>query len=192
MKKIYIAWLSLLIYTAIVVTLGFRHGWTLFYKLSLVGVIVLAIFQLSIPLIPGQILRRLKKMTPKEREKFLARFGLEIPVRSMLYQLHPDMPFEWPAGMTLEAIVPTVVTLPGSIFDSDDEVFDSVIQISDANAKIRFEPSGTSSRPVFKTISVRLEPGMHLKLTKASTAWFSSETVKPGDEFYMRNVSQQQ
>lgn len=102
-------------------------------------------------------------------------------------QAAPDQPVEWPAGVELEAIVPTIVQLPGSIL-GNDEVFDSVIQQSGSNAKISFEPGGTDGA-IFRSISVRLEPGDRLKLTKTTKAILVNEGGAPGEEFYMRDVT---
>lgn len=101
-------------------------------------------------------------------------------------QASPSQPFEWPAGVTMEAIVPTDVILPGSIL-GNDEVFGSVIQVSGPNAPVYFVPS-TTPGVVFKTITVRLEPGTRLKLTKAAEVWVRNVGGKPGDEFYMRLI----
>ena len=101
-------------------------------------------------------------------------------------QPSPDKPFEWTAGVTLEATVPTLVKLPGNIV-AKNEVVGSVIQVSDANAEFAFEP-GDGSGSVFKTISVRLQPGVRLKLTKTTIAWVYNEKGKAGEEFYMKRV----
>jgi hypothetical protein len=102
-------------------------------------------------------------------------------------QAGPDQPLEWPAGVELEATVTTVVQLPGSIL-RNDEVFESVIQQSGSNAKISFEPGGTDGA-IFRSISVRLEPGDRLKLTKTTKAILFNEGGAPGEEFYMRDVT---
>jgi hypothetical protein len=91
----------------------------------------------------------------------------EMTLPQVQHQTSADEPFEWPANVELEAIVSTDVKLPGDIL-GNDEIFDSVIQVSDSNAKITFEPGGDSS--IFRSISIRLEPGARLKLTKSTTA----------------------
>jgi hypothetical protein len=101
-------------------------------------------------------------------------------------QASPSEPFHWPAGTTMEAVVRTDVILPGNIL-TDDEVFDSVIQISSSDALISFEPA-TSPGAVFKTITVRLEPGMRLTLKKRADVWAREVGGKPGAEFHMRLI----
>jgi hypothetical protein len=80
MNKTYKMWLSWSICAAVVVTFGFLHGWTTFYKILLVGIGVLAILQLVGPALRGRMFRRLKGMTPEEREKFLARLDQKTQV----------------------------------------------------------------------------------------------------------------
>src|SRR5437762_102997 len=86
------------------------------------------------------------------------------PPSAVTDQASPSEPLNWPAGTTMEAIVRTYVILPGNIL-TNDEVFGSVIQISSSDALISFEPA-SSPGSVFKTITVRLEPGMRLNLKK--------------------------
>jgi len=86
----------------------------------------------------------------------------------------------------MEAIVPTDVILPGDIL-ANDEVFESVIQVSSSDALISFEPA-TTPGAIFKTITVRLQPGMRLTLKKRADVWAREVDGKPGAEFYMRLI----
>ena len=74
MNKTYKLWLVWIFFAAVVVTFGFLRGWTTFHKIMLAAVAVLGLLQLAGPLLRGRMLRRLKGMSPAEREKFLARF----------------------------------------------------------------------------------------------------------------------
>lgn len=74
MNKTYRLWLVWIIFATVVVTFGFLRGWTTFHKILLVAVVVLGLLQWAGPLLRGRMLRRLKSMSPAEREKFLARF----------------------------------------------------------------------------------------------------------------------
>jgi hypothetical protein len=67
-------WLVWFIATVIVVTSGFLRGWTRFEKVMLIAVGVLGVLQILLPAMQSQMHRKLKGMTPEEREKFLARF----------------------------------------------------------------------------------------------------------------------
>ena len=74
MNKTYRNWSAWMFFAVVVVTSGFLRGWTTFEKVMLVAVGVLGILQLVLPTMQGQMRRKLKGMTPEEREKFLARF----------------------------------------------------------------------------------------------------------------------
>jgi hypothetical protein len=74
MNKTHKLWLVWFILAAVVVTFGFLRGWTTFHKFMLAAVAVLGVLQLAGPALRGRMLRRLKGMSPEEREKFLARF----------------------------------------------------------------------------------------------------------------------
>jgi len=74
MNKTQKLWLVWIIVAAVVVTSSFLRGWTKFHKILLAAVVVLGVLQLVGPVLRGRMLRRLKGMSPEEREKFLARF----------------------------------------------------------------------------------------------------------------------
>jgi hypothetical protein len=114
------------------------------------------------------------------------RSGHPAPPSAVVDQAGPSEPLSWPAGTTMEAIVRTDVILPGSIL-ANDEVFNSVIQISSNDALISFEPA-TARGSAFKSITVRLEPGMRLTLKKRADVWAQEVGGKPGAEFHMRLI----
>ncbi len=68
--RLWLAWTALAV---MVVTIGSRRGWTGFHEGMLVAVGVLGVLQLVLPALHGRMLRRLKGMSPEQREKFLAR-----------------------------------------------------------------------------------------------------------------------
>ena len=74
MNKTHKVWLVWFILAALVVTFGFLRGWTTFHKVMLAVVVVLGVLQLVLSAARIQTLRRLQRMSPEEREKFLARF----------------------------------------------------------------------------------------------------------------------
>ena len=80
MNKAYKLWLAWIIFAAVVVTFGFLRGWTTFHKIMVGAVAVLGVLQLVGPVLRGRMLRRLKGMSPEEREKFLARFDPKTQV----------------------------------------------------------------------------------------------------------------
>jgi len=97
-----------------------------------------------------------------------------------------DEPFVWTANTTLEAIEEIIVVLPGDLV-GDDEVIDSVIQISDDDTKIAFEPSSDES--TFKSISLWLQPGTQVTLTKTANVRFESPNGEPANgESFMKVV----
>lgn len=68
--RLWLAWTAL----AVIVAVGSRGGWTGFHKAMLVAVSLLGVLQLVLPALHGRMLRRLKGMSPEQRERFLARF----------------------------------------------------------------------------------------------------------------------
>ena len=74
-------WLSWMICTAVVVTLGFLRGWTTFHKIVLAVMAVLGVLQLVGPVLRRRMFRRFKSMSPEEQEKFLARFDQNTRAR---------------------------------------------------------------------------------------------------------------
>jgi hypothetical protein len=71
MTKTHKLWVVWIVAAAVVVTFGFLRGWTTFHKIMLAAVAVLGVLQLAGPALRGRMLRRLKGMSPEERETFL-------------------------------------------------------------------------------------------------------------------------
>ena len=84
MNKAHKARLAWLVLAIVVVTFGLLHGWTAFDKLMLAVVAGLGALLLAGPALRRRLLRRLRGMSPAEREKFLARFDRKT--RELLQQ----------------------------------------------------------------------------------------------------------
>jgi len=107
---------------------------------------------------------------------FRLRTSAVSEVSQVADQQGPDKPFFWPANVTLETVDEIIVVLPGSILE-DNEVFGSVIQTSSDDTPVRFDPpDGT---PAFKTIALRLKPGVQMTLTKSAQVRFESPEGQP-------------
>jgi hypothetical protein len=92
-------------------------------------------------------------------------------------QPSPNEPFFWPANTTLEATEEIIAILPGDLVDRN-EIIDSVIQFSDEDTQIAFEPSGNNT---FRSISLWLKAGTRVTLTKDAKVHFKTPGGKSKD-----------
>ena len=93
-------------------------------------------------------------------------------------QSSPIEPFVWTANTTLEATREIIIVFPGNVI-SGDEVIKSVIQVSDDDTKMAIEPS--PDEIAFESISLWLQPGTQVTLTKTAHVRFETPNGQAAD-----------
>ena len=73
MNRIFKGWLSWAILMTTILLFGFMRGWTTFRLVLLVVVAALGLFIVVGSALRSQLIRRVRNMTPEDREKYLTR-----------------------------------------------------------------------------------------------------------------------